>query len=777
VTPFRTASPRSAALGALALAGALAIAPTARAEIIHLPVGGRSVPASSDRVICPVPAAPFTADPGARLVRPPTGEDAVGARLELDLAPTLAACEGDVTRVTLVAIGPAPQPDPSSVVFSTDEGRVDARGKLLAGSVLAWESGADSGSDVCRDPAVQDGVEQCAWALPRGMSVDPAVTRFRLYPRGTVPGPDSVFYDAVGRKLAPEAFTIVPARTVLSRLLPPEAAVDLSASEGVLPLTHPEAVSAAECSVVSCEVSGGRVVVRSANAVVGSVEARLRLAPHVVLLRKDQLETQVSVKLPVMRCPMQIVSGPPVRGNDDAKTIVRLDGRCATDVGQLRFATQLGPVRTVSTVRDGESGYAVLRLGRFEDDHLTVSALRGETDQVAVAVATAATRVAPSVRATLELPSYPNVGFIPNNRNAHVHVNPAGDKQRFAILPIEGVYNVMDDAPPRPAEVRASEHAAGLTPLRFALRTTNLPAGLDRVDLAIVTDPLQRDTIQANLPAPIEPTHDRPDPLVEVLCGGGTQELKRIAIGDTAHLSFDLRDSCRVVFHRERLPPEYGTQKLRFEVEVLRSDGSSRAEGRVSETITLRRGKNPRSAWVSGVMDPFDRVIVRVFHVADEAHYIGASEIKTGAPAAQWSMIMGTGRVRLYGTTTIPTGLYRFTPKDAYSGVLSLNFGVISRLTWLDEEGKEGIIGAEAGMLVFGLANSVSETGKSLTQVAAVVGAGIAVPIANRMRVTQASINVHAWLEIAIAGAEADQSRYALVFGPSITIGNVGANL
>jgi len=504
--------------------------------------------------------------------------------------------------------------------------------------------------------------------------------------------------------------------------------------------------------------------------VVGSVEARLRLAPHVVLMRKDNAETQITVRLPVMRCPMSIVSGPPVRGNDDAKLIVRLDGRCATDVAQLKFASQLGPARVQQTLREGDSGYAVLRLGRFEDDHITVSAIRGENDPVTVAVASAATRTAPSVRATLELPNYPNIGFIPNNRPAFVHVSPAGDKLRFAVLPVEGVYRVLEDVPGRPAQVRASEHAAGLTPLRFALRTTNLPAGLDRVDLAIVT-------IEANLPVPVEPTHDRPEPLVEVLCGGGTQALVRVPMGDTAHLSYDLRDTCRVVFHRERLPQEYGTQKLRFEVEVVRSDGSSRAEGRVSETITLRAGKTTRSAWISGVLDPFDRVVVRVFHVADEAHYIGASEIRTGAPAAQWSMVMGTGRVRLYGTTTIPTGLYRFTPKDAYSGVLSLNFGVISRLTWLDEEGREGILGAEAGMLVFGLANATNSAGNSLTQVAAVVGAGIAVPIANRARVTQASINVHAWLEITIAGENAEKSRYALVFGPSITIGNVGANL
>jgi hypothetical protein len=761
-------------LAALAL---FVTAHTARADTLHLPIGGRSVVLSTDRILCPVPAAPFTAELGSRLVRPPTSEDAVGVRVEVDLAPSLGQCEGETTHLTLVAVGPPPQVDGNAVVFAPDEGRVEVAGKLLSGSVLAWESGEARGSDTCGEPRQENGIDTCTFAVPRGLSADPGETHFRVLPRGSVATPDAAYVDSMGRKVSLDAFNLLPARIVLSRLVMTDGAVDLSTGQGELPLTHPESVSSVDCGNVICEVTGGRVLVRGATSVVTTVEAKLKLAPHTFVQRKDALESQVSARFPVMRCPMSVVSGPPVRSNDDAKAIVRLDGRCAGDVAALKFVSQLGTARVLATANEDGAGYAVLRLGRFEDDHLTISALRGESEPVAVAVASTSTRNAPAVRATLELPGFPNLGFIPTNRAAAVHVSSAGDKQRFAVLPVEGAYTVLDEAPGKPDQIRASPHAAGLTPLRFGLRATQLPAGLDRVDLAIITDPLARDTIEANLPVPIEPTLERPEPLVEVLCGGGTQELVRVPMGDTAHLSFDLRDSCRVVFHRERLPQEYGTQKLRFEVEIVRSDGSGRPEGRVAETVTLRAGRTPRSAWISGIGDPFDRVIVRVFHVADEAHYIGASEIRTGAPAAQWSMVMGTGRVRLYGTTTIPTGLYRFTPKDAYSGVLSLNFGVISRLTWLDKDGKEGILGLEAGMLVFGLANSTSESGKNLAQVGGVVGAGIAVPIANRMRVTQASINVHAWLEITLAGPEASASRLALIFGPSITIGNVGANL
>jgi hypothetical protein len=249
-------------------------------------------------------------------------------------------------------------------------------------------------------------------------------------------------------------------------------------------------------------------------------------------------------------------------------------------------------------------------------------------------------------------------------------------------------------------------------------------------------------------------------------------------MGVTAHLPFSLRDTCRVVFHRERLSPEYGTQKLNFGIDVVRPDGGTRTDARVAETFTFRAGSEPRYAFIRGVVDPFDRVVVRVSHQPDEAHYIGASEIRTGAPAAQWSVVLGTGRLRLYGTTTIPTGLYRLSTHD-YSGVLSLNFGVISHLTWLDAEGHEGFLGIEGGLLVMGLANSSSATGKSLTQVGGVLGLGVSVPIANRSSAVEASISLHAWAEADITRDPGAGSggRYALIFGPSISIGNVGVNL
>ena len=251
--------------------------------------------------------------------------------------------------------------------------------------------------------------------------------------------------------------------------------------------------------------------------------------------------------------------------------------------------------------------------------------------------------------------------------------------------------------------------------------------------------------------------------------------------GITLRLPFSARDACRLVIHRERLSAEYGTQRLSLEIEVNKLDGSSRPEGHVTQTLILRAGAEPRIAWIKGIAAPYDRVIVRLSHVADEAHYLGASDIISGAPAVQWTMLFGTGHVRLYATTAIPTGLYRFGNATG-SGVLSLSLAVITRLTWLDSDGHEGLLGLEGGIMAFGFTNSQAQ---SLTEVGVVAGVGLSIPLAGAGSPTQASINLHAWVEqrisepttpVATAGMPIPQNASArsVIVGPSLSFGNIG---
>jgi hypothetical protein len=194
----------------------------------------------------------------------------------------------------------------------------------------------------------------------------------------------------------------------------------------------------------------------------------------------------------------------------------------------------------------------------------------------------------------------------------------------------------------------------------------------------------------------------------------------------------------------------------------------------VTQSFILRAGDQPYYAWIKGVVGQFDRATVRVAHSGEAT----AGETSHAPPSVQWSIIFGTGHFRLYLTSAIPTGLYRVSD-PSHSGILSLNFGALLRATWLDGSGHEGFVGLEAGVMALGLPNDKDASGNPLTQMATVAGVGFSVPIANRSLATQANINLHAWFEYEVSRAWVGEpgNPIGFVFGPSISIGNVGTNL
>jgi hypothetical protein len=323
--------------------------------------------------------------------------------------------------------------------------------------------------------------------------------------------------------------------------------------------------------------------------------------------------------------------------------------------------------------------------------------------------------------------------------------------------------------------VQGNITAEGLVALQFGYRVASLPPPLNDLDLAVLTDSLQRSVKEVNIPAPMEP-------LAEIVCIDHTGETFHAKPGITLRLRFSAHNGCRIIIHRERLSPAYGTQKLSLEVEVDASDGTVRPNAHVTKTLIVRHGSEPVVAWIKGVEAPFDRVVVRLSHVADEAHYLGALEIITDEPAVQWTLAFPGGHLRVYATTVIPTGLYRFGVGEHganSSGPLTISVGALSRLTWLDRSGREGLIGIEAGALAFGLAGDVAATtGRSLFQIGAVAGLGLSLPIANAGGAAQASINLHVWFEQLLSGSGGTRnlSERAIIFGPSISLGNVGTS-
>jgi hypothetical protein len=750
----------------------------AHAEILQTAIGSKAIPLGEARVACAPPGGGWLIEPASLLhaVRPPDTSDSVGTVVELKVAKSLAVCATSPSTIKLVATAHAPSVDPSSVVLQPDQGKVELRGHRLAGATVAWRSNTASGVDVCESPKIENGMEHCSFNVPRGLPADPNSGSLSLLPAGGHAGPEVVDFDADGKVVPPASSVLTPARVVLSSVVPADASIDLSTGRGEVELTHPDAVAGVDCGAERCEIFHNALVVRSLSSNVGSVDVKFRLVPGVFVSKGASFDATPIAHLSVVHCPMSAASGPVLRGLDSARLVLRIEGRCADEVPSLRFLIGADTVEVLQALVDSTGTDVLVRVGSTDAPALTVTAVHSDAPGVAVAVARVETIAPPPSNASLEIPGHKNLSFVPTNRPAIVHLPVLEHHAQLVPLSVPGVYSVQKRG--KDYLVTGDPDAAGLAAMRFGYRSDALPGALADVDLGVLTSVLQRNIHEANLPAPIGGSALGPHPIVEFVCGTPDSPAVTITPGVTAHLPFESRDNCRLIFHRDRLPANYGTQKLNLDVDVVDSDGAPRAEGHVAETIVMRSGGDPIYAWIQGVKAPFDRVLVRLSHAADEAHYVGGLEIQTGAPEVKWTAILGTGHARLYATSAIPTGLYRFGDAQ-HSGVLSLNFGIVSRLTWLSADGHEGFLGLEGGIMAIGLTNDKSNTGNSLTQVGLVAGIGLSVPIANRSTPTQASINLHGWVEedISHTPGESQSSRSSIIFGPSISIGNVGTNL
>jgi hypothetical protein len=766
VRPFST--PCLVLWSALVLA-LLALPRAASAETWQAPVGGRVLTMPAGQLACGSAGGWVVENNGAGLV-PPKDEAAVGHAVEVTTAASASACATSTERLTLIATGKWPQVDAPMTSLFVDEARLEVRGRGLVGLGVRWRATGQTGSDVCLRPEADP--ERCSFGVGRGLPVDPAAVRFTFIPAGG--REDAVTFDANGRRTTDADLALPIARVVLSRVAPEGATVDLATRPaGRIALVHPAAVVSAECGAGNCETADGAIVVHDVTTLAATVQVHLRLLPHVFVQHGDTFDASPTVSVSVLPCAMSIASGPPLREVDDGKVVVRLDARCANDAASLHFNANGRPANTLRIVSDGGSTFVLVRVGRLEDEDLVVTASHGSLEGSIVGQARAATHDAPVPRASLEITGHAAVDVIPTNREALVRfADPPGGN--LVLLPLPGVYDVTD-ASGGGAMIRGTKGSGGIASLRFGYRVPSLPAALARENLAVVTEPTQRVLREVSVPVPLGDSSIGSHPFVELVCGAVGHE-QRVVPGSKARVPYVDRDACRLLLHRERLSPEDGAQALHLELDVTRVDGTPRPEAHVSQSIILRAAPEPRIAWIHGVTAQFDRVTVRITHNVDESR--DTEDLAKVSPSVQWAFSVGSGHARIYATTAIPTGLYRVSDRD-HSGILALNLGVLARFTWLDQEGSDGFLGLETGVVGVGLANDQSSTGHSLTQVSTVFGAGLSVPIANRSLATETSINLHAWFEYEVSRDVGNEpgSPFGFVFGPSISIGNIGTNL
>jgi hypothetical protein len=714
----------------------------------------------------------------------PPDKARIGQTYNVTLAAGDSLCStGAVEKSTLILTGNFPSIEPVSVTVSIDVGQLEVRGRGLEGVKLAWKFGDRAGVDSCLNVTKNKGGERCAIDIETDLPVDPRVILLRWAPPGGRTEADVVTYDRAGNAVSDEQMRLTAARVIIDRVFPESPTVDIASGGGRLELFHRDLVASVECGTARCELVDNGLVVRAVSATLNTIAVKLRLLPRVFLNRGDDLENAPVEQLSVLRCPLTIVSGEPLRNVDNLRVLVRLDKACSKEVDHLRWSAggESAEVARTETLADGV--YLLLRVARVSSDRLTVVASRGEFGSV-LAVTSERTWQVPPLRTSLRLATFGDIDFIPKNRNALLSVSPVSRVGKLVPISVPGAYTVIKQK--GGFFVRGEYTSGGYTAINFGYRLDSIPDSFSKTDFATLVDPVQRPIREANVPAPLGASSLTKRPIVELFCSIGKGKLQSIAPGTSPHIPFSERDSCRLVIYRDRIPSEYGEQRIDIDVSIDTVSGS-RAEAQFTQRLALRHGSYQDVIWIRGAKEQFDRINIRVTHIIDESLYVSNAN-RAEIPSAQWTVVTESAFLKFYVTVAIPTGLYRVSiPKDRQNlgnGPLAVNFGVLSRLTWLSSEGTEGIVGLEGGVMAMGLATANEQ------QLALVSGLGLSVPLGNLNQPWQASVNIHAWFAYSIgkreanltdtSGAVAGKLRlhsWAFVFGPGITIGNVGTFL
>ncbi|NOK20180.1 hypothetical protein HMI50_24475 [Corallococcus carmarthensis] len=750
------------------VAGAATAAP-----VVQLPEGGRAVEVIPKGVLCGPVRGGWVLE--GRTLKPPTRAEENSRTLELKVADDEAACATATDTVVVVATGPFPRIDSASTTFYPDDGRLELKGTGLKNVAIAWSGtprGEDpktsslDGQDACLEPNAPN---ECAVPLTPGLPTDATLSWVPPYGRR---GAGVSTYDANGRFLDDEYFRLRPGRTVLTRPLVQSSGVDLSKGPGYASVTHSEAVASVDCGTARCEVTEGAVSIRNVPGLNPTVTLRLRLVPRVFFAKGDALETSVTETLPVLACPLTAVEGTVLRDAEDSGLVMRLDPACAHDPRGLMWTVNGARVRVERVVKAQDGTYVLLRTSGTNEPQVTVTAITSRVDGTVVASETADTKPVPDPRATLELPGHGTIDFVPTNRPAEVTVASNGGLGRFVLRPLGGAYTVTTRE--SATLIQGEATAGGFVSLRFGYRLPTLPAELATSDLFLTNERVQRAVREASVPTNVEN-------LVEFICADKEGNDEKLTPSRPHRVDYAMRNTCRVIIHRERLTPEEGNQEITLRITVTKSDNSTRGESSVDQRLFLRPKGEVRVIPVQGNLGQYDRILVQVAHVADESRYALSTVDRTGLPSAQWTAIVRGGMFRLYTMATIPAGLYRATQP---TGQLAINFGVLSRLALLNNEGQERLLGIELGLMGLGLVPQSGDIQFPPT-LAAVLGLGLRVPIG-----PGAAVGAQAWIAREFRGditrrtngdpntdTVVPSSKWSFIFGPSISVGNVGFNL
>ena len=640
-------------------------------------MGGKSISLGDARVACGAPGGGWTLEGNGHAVRPPTADTAIGHATDSKIAADAGGCASSKATLSLVVTAGWPVLDPASIVFAPDEARVELRGRRLKGMGIVWNTATGVAIDICQEPKLEPNAEHCSFAVGHGLSADPTGNTLAWLPAGGRAGADVTTFDF--RRQASSSRDVRGGSHAHSgRGAPPFRLGDRPVHRGAAkwPCSTPRP---------SLRSTAERCAARSPAANCRSKDRPAFLARS----------TSNSGSLPTSSCNAAMggcSADRPPRGSSLSD-----DHRFGSPAARHRFGENRraaeGGVRASSrrcvfssamarpTCSRARSEMApadvVLRLGNVEASALTITAVRADDPSVTVAVAHTETRASPVVRATLELPGYPHTNFIPTNRRILVDVPKLEGAPDWSSSPSTACTACIKRVPTYPFREtrwpRASRPCASDTasiPFRGASVSSTWRT---------LVDPLQRSIHEANLPAPIGPSALGPNPLVEFMCAEHGGRPVRVAQERRPPPLRD-RDTCRLVFHRERLSLNTDAEaQSRHRSAQCRWDRARRGARFADGRLALGRRAAHR-------VDPRRESPFRPDHRAPLARRPTRRTTSTrsisrpGAPDIMWTAVLGTGHARLYATTAIPTRALPLRRRRAQRGPFAqLRRGFTSR--------------------------------------------------------------------------------------------------
>ncbi len=764
-------------LGALS---SLLFAATAARPVVAVESGALVEPPTGR--FCRVTGDPaFSITPGGSLRLAPGG---TGARAELAYGDCAAP------RVeTLVGVGPLPR-EPAWAEIDLDRGLAFLRGAELSNRPIWWrdEGAATFSSSVCPSVTLENQIERCEIpipvatlhaALPRGPS---GLVILRLPSGMPPPGEPFVLWDRHGAPRPLEAFRVPVRRYVLDQ--PPVRAAPLEAwrSEAALPVAWPGAVEAASCET-SCRLSdeGDRLVVTPPESG-ASLAVQLELRDGVALRGPHGLVSKAVVTLPLARCQLRPLAPALLGGVDDHRLPLALGESCPHGPQDLTVETS-PPSASAVLSQSADGRRLVVSLGHVPArglPSLDVRLLSGTTHALVGSVTVPITEGHLGTRARLVDPQIGELDAIPTNRRVRVDLLVPDPSLAPALTPesLPGYYQVLGSRPR--LEIQGTAPSGGTIPILVGYRPIEAGLGPEEPPLAVFSAEPGYKVRPVSVPISLAPEEPRANRFIAVLCRGAGGGERRILPGETVNLPFESRHSCRLRIDRGAITPEEGPQRLRLTLAVSHSDGTA-APGGFSKLLAIAPLPGHESVWIepSVPVKPFDHVHVSLAHEPGDPY--AAGDGVGGVTGQELTLIFGNERLRLYGSATIPTGLYRLT-SGPDAGVVAFSAGALLRLAALDREGKEFPIDLEVGLFGTDLAAAPIAPGVPgpSAELSIVTGLGLTVPILNANQPTQASVGIHAWFEYSPTVIPVPAQHYAqqlsFIFGPSVSIGDIGAN-